>query len=334
MVKPVCVKFNRSNSGSHFWVYLVLLFGITVSLPAQNVRVSAKIDSNHIYVGDWIKLNIELNYPIDVKVTWPPIADSLGKLEIVNRTSPAITRTDKSINEKMLLTITAFDTGTHTIPPLIFTYRKIQAPNGKIDSTELSVQSDAITIFVRSVGIDTAAEIKDIKPPLGVPITLADLLPYIIGIVVIGLIIYASFYISKRKRKIVSEIFSTPKRPAHEIALESLQSLESEKLWQRGEIKLYHSKLSDIIRTYIEHRFTVPAMESTTNEIIEDLRRIKINGSLTDTLQVLLTTADLVKFAKGQPLANENDLCLKNAYDFVNQTIQQVQQAVEEIKNV
>ena len=74
-------------------------------------------------------------------------------------------------------------------------------------------------------------------------------------------------------------------------------------------------------------------MESTTYEILEDLNRKNINGSLTHNLREMLTTADLVKFAKGQPLPNENDICLKHAYNFIHQTIPQTQSVAEEVKH-
>jgi hypothetical protein len=317
-----------------FRIFSFLLFLISNEYGfSQGLNVTARVDSNNVLIGDWIKLYIEAEYPNNVKLNWSPISDSLGKLEIVDRTSPTVERTDRTIKEKVTLTLAAFDTGTHAIPPLNFTYRKIQQTGQPVDTTELSASTNPIPIFVHSVGIDTTAEIKDIKPPLSVPITFADLLPYLIGIVIVGLFIFAIYYFVKRKKKAVAEIYSAPKRPAHELALEALQSLESEKLWQRGEVKLYHSRLSDIIRMYIENRFNILAMESTTYEILEDLNRKNINGSLTHDLLEMLTTADLVKFAKGQPLPNENDICLKHAYNFIHQTIPQTQQVAEGVKH-
>jgi hypothetical protein len=309
----------------------ILFFSFNVYCFSQVLNVTARVDSNNVLIGDWIKLYIEAEYPNNVQFNWPPISDSLGKLEIVDRTSPSIERTERTIKEKVTLTLAAFDTGTHVIPPLYFTYRKIQQTGQPEDTTELSASTNPIPIFVHSVGIDTTAEIKDIKPPLSVPITFTELLPYLIGIVIAGLFIFVIYYFVKRKKKVGAEIYSAPKRPAHELALEALQSLESEKLWQRGEVKLYHSKLSDIIRTYIENRFNIMAMESTTYEILEDLNRKNINGSLTHNLREMLTTADLVKFAKGQPLPNENDICLKHAYNFIHQTIPQTQPAAAEV---
>ncbi len=293
-----------------------LLFATNSSLFAQHVHVSAKVDSNKILIGDWIHLNINLEYPNNIKISYPQITDSLQGLEIIERKQPEVIRSGNVIKEKYIYVISAFDTGTFVIPSLQFLYNFV-------DDTEVQTATTSpIPIFVHSIGINTDEDIKDIKPPLSVPITFSELLPYLIGIVVIGLVSFGFYYfIKKRKKGEVWEIFTAPIRPAHEIALNALRSLEAEKLWHRGEVKLYHSKLTDIVRTYIENRFFIRAMESTTDEIIEDFKKTEINGTLKDTLYKMLELGDLVKFAKQQPLPDENERSLKYAYEFVENTM-------------
>jgi hypothetical protein len=301
-----------------------LLLAPSSLLFAQDVLVSAKVDSHNVLIGDWINLYINLEYPNNVKITHPQITDSLQGLEVIERKQPEVIQSGNTIKEKYIYVIAAFDTGTYVIPSLKFLYNKVN------DTVIQASITSPIPIFVYTVGVNPKEDIKDIKPPLSVPITLAELLPYLIGIVVAGLIIYLIYYLKKKRKTDFIEIFSKPKRPAHEVALESLQLLEAEKLWQRGEVKLYHSKLSDIIRIYIENRFDINAMESTTGEILVDLHSINLNGNLTDSLREMLTLADLVKFAKAQPLPNENDLSLKIVYEFVQRTIPQPQPDTEE----
>ena len=104
---------------------------------------------------------------------------------------------------------------------------------------------------------------------------------------------------------------------AHEIALEALKKTEEEKLWQQGFFKKYHSMVSEIIRTYIEQRFAIQALEYTTDETLEQLRGNLINDEAKEKLRSLLQLADMVKFAKLQPIAPENEQAISNAYDFV-----------------
>jgi len=111
-----------------------------------------------------------------------------------------------------------------------------------------------------------------------------------------------------------------PKRPPHETALEELKKLEGERLWQQGLVKQYHSRLTDIVRTYIEHRFGIIAMEMTTGEIMQSVRNMHFESTSAEKLSHILTLADMVKFAKLQPLPGENEMCMQHAYEFINAT--------------
>ncbi len=294
-----------------------LLLALSSPLVAQDVRVAARVDSNHILIGDWLKLYIELEYPPDTKISYPAIIDSLKGLDIIERSQPLIAKSENKIIEKTIFTISGYDTGTFVIPQLDFGYIL------KNDTTLYFASTFPIPIFIRGVGVDPSQEIKDIKPPLSVPITFAQILPYLIGVIatlLVGILLY--YIIRKRQQKDIWKIFSEPKRPPHEIALDALRYLEAEKLWQRGEVKLYHSKLTDIVRTYIEDRFNIKAMESTTDEILADYsHHPEFNGELQSILREMLTLADFVKFAKQQPLPNENDVSMKQAFEFVEKTI-------------
>jgi hypothetical protein len=93
------------------------------------------------------------------------------------------------------------------------------------------------------------------------------------------------------------------------------------KLWQADRVKDYYSELTDIVREYIEAQFGVQAVEMTTDEILYGLRGISINAQAMGKLSNTLQTADLVKFAKANPHALENDTALSYSVDFVKETI-------------
>ena len=79
-----------------------------------------------------------------------------------------------------------------------------------------------------------------------------------------------------------------PIRPAHEIALEELNKLDAEKIWQQGNFKSYHTSLTDIIRMFIEHRWQVNAMELTTDEILQHSFASQLNNSSREQLSIVL----------------------------------------------
>jgi len=148
-------------------------------------------------------------------------------------------------------------------------------------------------------------------------------LPWIIAIVIAFIIAYFVFYYLKKRKK-AEPIFKAPpkpKLPPHTLALDALDNLRLKKIWQSGRIKEYHTELTDIIREYIDGKFNVNAHELTTYEIMDAINGTTANNDAKEKLRQTLILADLVKFAKQQPLPLEHDGSLNNAYDFVKETI-------------
>jgi hypothetical protein len=309
------------------FIYILLvsfLFG--TKLHAQSVKLSTGIDTNKAMIGDQVHYKIEIERTANEKIIWPQLPDSIGKLEFIShskidtipqKNSPVIT-------EILTYTITSFDTGNYVIPSFKFTYTR-----GK-DTAHFVLESPQALLSVFAPKVDTTAAIKEIKDPLGVPYTFKEMLPYIIGgLILIAIIIGIIYYLRRRNQG--KPIFSPsiPARPAHEIALDALYKLEKEKAWQQGNVKYYHTIITDTIRTYIESRFGIGAMELTTDETMLHFRGNILTNEQKEKLNQLLRLSDLVKFAKVQPLPNENELSLKNAYDFINFTIVNVVAAEE-----
>ena len=278
------------------------------------MQATAKVDSNNIRIGDWLKFHLEVKHPANIPVRWPAIADSLQGIEVIARDTITTQKTGNDLIESATLTITSFDSGTVVIPPIPFQY---SAPG---DTAAKIAETSPIPIFVHTVAVDTSKDIKDIKPPLGLSITFAELLPYLIALVVIGLCVWLFFYIQKKRQRGESIIPEAPRKPAHEVALNDLRSIESEHMWQRGMIKEYHSRLTDILRVYIEGRFGVMAMEMTTDEIMESLPTADLSKEMKKALNEILIRADFAKFAKFQPGPQENEQSMKLAFDFVEGT--------------
>ncbi|MBE9481570.1 MAG: hypothetical protein IMY69_07740, partial [Bacteroidetes bacterium] len=122
-----------------------------------------------------------------------------------------------------------------------------------------------------------------------------------------------------------------PKIPPHVIALDALEKLRINKLWQSGKIKEYHTEITDIIRVYIHERFGIDAMEMTTDEILASFNKKndEVDDGLKNKLKQTLMLADLVKFAKEKPLPLENDKSLNNSIDFVKETIRKIENNTE-----
>ncbi|MBZ0242416.1 MAG: hypothetical protein K8F24_04310, partial [Bacteroidales bacterium] len=129
------------------------------------------------------------------------------------------------------------------------------------------------------------------------------------------------WYFLRRQRKATPiPVFEKPKIPPYKTAIEQLEELRHKKLWQNGHIKAYYSEMTDIVRSYIENQFGVPAVEMTTDEILLGIKPLNINDDASDKLKYCLQIADLVKFAKAEPSPLEHDICLDNSIVFVKES--------------
>jgi hypothetical protein len=305
--------------GILYVILIVLLSGSLQQLKAQQVTVKASIDSTNILIGDQIKLILEIEKPKNMDVQFPLIPDTLGAgIEVVQRLPVDTFKLENKEREKLSQSyfITSFDSGVHQIPSFFFKL--------KFDRMLDSVATKALAFQVFTMKIDTTKGPVDIKPPYSAPVSLKEVTPYILGIILIAAILFFIFYYIKWKKKNVP-LFRKPEKPlepAHIIALRELDRIKAQKLWQSEKIKQYYSEVADTVRAYIENRFDIPAMEQTSAETIGVFKQNKelIDGTSLDQVQHILSLADLVKFAKYTPLPDDNNLTLMNAYFFVNQT--------------
>ena len=170
--------------------------------------------------------------------------------------------------------------------------------------------------------MDTAGNIKDIKPQLQAPLTWKEIGKYalivLLGIALIFGLLYGIRRLNPRKKAAVRA--EKPKEPAHIIALRDLEALRQKKLWQEGLHKQYYSELSDILRTYLLNRWGVPALEMVSEEILRALEAVPVSAKHLHALQCTLQTADAVKFAKACPLPDENSQAFQSVYTFVEET--------------
>ena len=273
-------------------LYLLLLL-LSTAVFAQQNQVITSIDTTKNKIGAEFKLTIKTNVDTLSKVVFPN-AKNFGALEVIQSYPiDTILKNDRYELVKKY-GLTQFDSGKYTIPSV------------KILINNKAFLSDSIKVEVANVVVDTLKQkmydIKDIVPANESSDWWKYLLFFIL-IAGIGALIY--WYIKKhQKQKIEEEIYKTPIEKATTL----LNNLEKKELWQQGEVKAYYSELTDIVRNYIEEAIEIPAMESTTSELIEGLKmaskkkKMKLSKETIDNLFLVLKQADLVKFAKSKPM--------------------------------
>ncbi len=309
----------------------LVLLGLILTLSSlqaqQRVSVKTTIDSSALLIGEQTVYHIEVSGPASLKYVFPTFpGDTLvSGLEILNRGKlDTISINSERIELKTDYLITSFDTGLYYIPPV-----KILAGADVIESNNLGIK-------IMTYEVDTAKmEVYDIKGVQKPPFVLSDYWVetciFLLFYALVLLIIW--FYLRKKFPRLKGEpIESENLLPPHVVAIMELDRLKAEKIWKFGKNKKYYTELTDIIRKYIERRFQFNALEMTTDEILVLFKRDKSTQSVYQNLSQILQLADLVKFAKIEPLESENELSMINSYLFVNQTKQEEVKTIDEQK--
>lgn len=310
---------------------LSLLCCIGLSLHAQKPTVRATIQPSDILIGEQAVINIEVISPKGRNIIFPVYQDTLqAGIEVLHMLPPDTTMTEvMTINQKYV--VTSFDSTLYHVP-----YMQVIADMDTLRTNDFGLKvsspqlSDSTLAYLEKLkkhetdSIDfVKLNISDIKPIQKPEFVWQDYLGYIyIPILICLILALIGFvvYLILRKRK--KGYYFTPKivLPPHVVALEGLDKLKQSKLWQKGMEKEYYTELTDILRQYIVRRFNINASEMVSDDIIDSVHLATDTKSATDGLCQILKLADLVKFAKYTPFADENDLSLVNAYLFVNQT--------------
>jgi len=312
-----------------FRTYFVLSILLTLKIFAQSVSVLASVDSSDYLVGDFINYTLEVRADKNIQITIPFIRDSLKKVEIIKELEP-LSKEENNIKVATFgFILSYYDSASITIPPIAIRYK---TPG---DNQEKIVLSNPVTFNVRKVKVQQQAEIKDVKKPIKIPLDWKLIL--LISIIVLILLALAIIYYRRYKKKKAEQPVKKQiiRIPAHVRALTALNNLESEQLWQKGKIKEYHSNITGIIRGYFEERFNLPALELTTSEQMMHLQNVSAAKNILDETDQFLNNADLVKFAKFNPLPSLNDEMMKQAKDIVTKTIpKEPEKVAEEVQSV
>ena len=290
--------------------------------------VSATLDSTTLFIGDQTDLHLRATGEVGEQVTMPMLDKELiPGVEIVDRTIvDTLTLKDGRVQYDQYLTLTSFEDSLFYIAPLPFV------------SGDDTVWSEGLTLnVVQPFEMDTTdMAITDIKGVYKAPIWWWGIFRWVLLALLLAGVGVAGYYLitylqSRKREEEGNEVVTEPLRPAEEVALEKLDAIKEKKIWQQGQVKEYHTQLTDVVREYIARRFEVSSVEQTSDETLRDIHPLlNERKDLYDQLRKMLTLADLVKFAKWSATPDENELSLRNAYTFVKETtIQGIEDGAE-----
>lgn len=275
---------------------LSALFLCFFALSSFGQTAGAGTDRKRIRLGEEIKLKLESEIPSGKQLRWPEINDTLGGVfEVLGRKKPDTTQVDSNgtLHIEQQYLITSFDSGSYNLPAFPFEF----IAGGDTDL----ILANPIEISVLTVPVDTTKAIKDIRGIADVPFDIGEYIPWILGGVILLALITGLIYWYLRRKKPAQVAEPQKKTIPWKEALLELDRIEKEAVWRAGRVKQYYSAISDTVRKYYEEQLKIPALESTSDEILNMMRNRGIDSSALDASKRLFQTSDLVKFAKTIP---------------------------------
>lgn len=308
MIKPCLIRL---------FVALISLVPVAVT-AAGPMKITASLDSAYILMGKQTTLHLELvqdkgmqgaflNHNSDTLTSTVVIAKAL---------KPDTTDIGNNREEiKREIVIQSFDSGLYTIPPFIYA------------AGNETIASNPLTLKVLPVPVDTLATIHDYAGVAKPNTKLIDYLPdfivdyWWIYLLVIAVAVIVFIIVMLRKRN-VKDIIMPKKKPIppYQMAIQQLNKLKGEKLWENGHEKEYYTRLTEILRIYLDRRFGINAMEMTSSQIMSHIRDNETTKPSVPMMRQILEIADFVKFAKVRPLPDDNAKAFSNAMQFVEST--------------
>ena len=278
-------------------LYFILILFVLPTLHAQEVKVATS--TKNIKIGEQIEYKISVQAPADATVLFPE-GQTFGALEMV-KTNPTDTLKEKGkFRLEKAYYLTQFDEGKYTIP------------QQKIQISHKDFYTDSLLVEVHNVAVDTLKQpLYDAKPIAEVtsPSSSHLWLWIVLGIVALLLTAAALYFFVFRKKKLSAEE-ERKKLPPFERAIQDLKDLQNSKYLIESKHKAYYTRLTDIVKEYLEDEVHILAKESTTDELLAKINNLQKTGKLylsTETINNLkrvLQNADLVKFAKSKPSDN------------------------------
>ncbi len=307
---------KRTSMLFRFFAFAFLLFLGLTDISAQ-AHLDARLSRSEVMTGDSLILRLTAKVPAGAVLFEPELALPSGFSAFdMLRSEPWDTLRQGSfwvLQRDFVLM--AWDSAQLQIPPLRLPYR-LQG-----DSLVRVLQSRPLSLTIRFPAVEEGEELKPIRPIERESSYWSDVLkPWMLIPLLLVLWLAVRWWRRYSERSIPEVVHPQPPLPAHERAFQQLELLRQNAWWKQGRVKEFHTALSHLLRTYLEDRFGIQALEQTTPEIIAQLQKSHLPAAWTDSLRELLSTADLVKFAKAEPPEDFHEKALEEVRKFVLET--------------
>jgi hypothetical protein len=291
--------------------------------------VRLKADKKTMTIAESLVLTIEAEVENGWEAELPGFGQKLGEFGIrdYRQDPPQLTPEGKVVN-RQIYTLDPFLSGDYTISPLQVRFRKKaeaaspQATTPDVASSDHEITTEEITIKVDSLleKDQKNLALNPIRGPVALPAEPLSPWHILLGLGAAAAVAGGSVLLIRRRRT-ANRQSTAPALAAHELAYRQLQDILDEKLLERGELKLFFARISDVLRLYIENRFGLHAPKRTTEEFLADINRdAPFSAEHQTLLGEFLSHCDLVKFAEHRPAAVEIDKTIDACRAFIEAT--------------
>lgn len=295
--------------------FVLLTSSMSAFAGVPSLKVS--LDSAFLLMGRTTPLHIELitddNTDGQLIIPKDSLCDKVEILKYLNADTTGLGSGRREIRQDIVLQ--SFDSGVYRLKPILY------VANGE------TIASNRLVLKVFPVDVDSLETIHDYADVADVDRSFIDYLPDFIvdyGLWILAVIIVLAiggfvFYMMKKKKNPFAAPAPKP-IPPYEKAIDELSRLRAEKLCEQGKEKEFYTRLTDILRIYLNGRFGINAMEMTSTQIRRVLEANEETRLSKENMERVLETADFVKFAKVRPLPDDNVRAFNSAMQFVEDT--------------
>ena len=302
--------------------HLISIIAALLLMPAMlsakgNITVKATLDSAYILMGKQTALQVNVVEDDNVNGYFISRGDTLTRdVEVIKAETPDTSNLGNGRREIMQrIIIQSFDSGLYTLPPLLYV------------SGNDTIKSNTLALKVIPVPVDTLKTIHDYADVANPNVKFMDYLPDFVvdywWIFLLVILIAAGTFVWYKYIRGKKSLPLVPKKkpvPPYEAAISALNRLKGEKLCENGHEKEFYTRLTEILRIYLDKRFGINAMEMTSTQIMHSIYDNADTKPSAPVMKQILEVADFVKFAKVRPLPDDNQKAFGNAVKFVEDT--------------
>ena len=306
---------------SHLLLYLGLILSTPITSFSQNLSIQGKLNRSEIKTGEQAVIDLTIrtnNLPQtrfylkeEAQKETPYTVIALVPVDTVDISSRI-----KEISAKLVLT--SFDSTLITIPPIV-----AKTPTDSAETAPMGLK-----VIQPEVDSKHPSNFKDIKAPWDVSLSLKDWLILILSSWIFWVVIavLVGFYIAYRVFNYYQskKANPTPQIQVRELSLiekteAALLQLEQQQLIEQELFKEFYSELITIFKFYLNESYSWTTTEMTSNELMKQMSSVELSSSEHEMLRLVLTEADLSKFAKYTPSSDNARLALSQIRQLVRE---------------